>query len=488
MYFARFFSIRLGMKKTSPRNAGCSPKNFFKKSYSARRPVPFGEPIPDQFGFAELFLRRISWEKLQGLSARRHPTGRPTYILSRSQLLLSLLFHYSITLAGSFAEHVLLLTGIAMSEGTLSERRQALPFSVFTELLRLVLRPLEQVPQSGFYKEWLLVAIDAVEFNVRNTTSINQDLEKSYNQHSEPAAFAKLRCAVLVELTAHNPLGAQLGLQGESEWHLAQGLLEHLPNRSLLLGDRLYGCGAFVIAAHKMLQPGQGHLLVRAKIGATVKRVIKVLKDGSRLVEIKALEPKDKHRIAETMIVRDIRATLQRKGSRPIHVRYWTTLLDAQEHPAEELVALYASRWEHELYFRELKCELGVNKTLQSQTVETAAQEVAAMIIGSALIAEERSKLKPGEPLAHRISFIKTREILEPLWLTLTLCGDILTQTQKEQMAGRFYWMASKLKSAKKRARSCPRAIRQPRKRWPRKRNQQSFHGPLAISITATPP
>ena len=47
---------------------------------------------------------------------------------------------------------------------------------------------------------------------------------------------------------------------------------------------------------------------------------------------------------------------------------------------------------------------------LRSQTVETAAQEVAAMIIGSSLIARERAQLNPGEDLQHRISFLKTWE------------------------------------------------------------------------------
>jgi hypothetical protein len=68
------------------------------------------------------------------------------------------------------------------------------------------------------------------------------------------AAFAKLQCAALVELVMHNPLAARLGWSGESEWKLAQPLLEHLPSRCLLLADRLYGCGAFLVAAWQRLK------------------------------------------------------------------------------------------------------------------------------------------------------------------------------------------------------------------------------------------
>ena len=205
--------------------------------------------------------------------------------------------------------------------------------------------------------------------------------------------------------------------------------------------------------------------------------------DGSRIVEIKALDPEDYHKVTSTLQVREIQATIARKGHQTVRLRLWTSLLDCEQAPARELIDLYITRWEQELYFRELKRELGINDLLQSQTPETGAQEVAAMIIGSSLIAEERSKLKPGEELSHRISFIKVWEVLEPLWLTLLLGADILTEPQKQQLAERIYALASRHVMQKKRTRSCPRAMRQPFQPWPRKRNQKSSTDPLHISV-----
>ena len=226
-----------------------------------------------------------------------------------------------------------------------------------------------------------------------------------------------------------------------------------------------------------------GHFLVRVKQGLKIVREIQRLPDGSRIVEIKALDPQDYHQVRATLQVREIQATLQRKGYRTVRLRLWTSLLDSEQAPARELIELYASRWEQELYFRELKSELGVNDLLQSQTPETAAQEVAAMIIGSSLIAEERSQLQPGEELSHRISFLKVWETLEPLWLTLLLGADILTETQKQQLAERFYALASRRVMQKKRTRSCPRVMRQTMQPWPRKKNQKSSTDPFTISV-----
>src|SRR5581483_5335421 len=188
-------------------------------------------------------------------------------------------------------------------------------------------------------------------------------------------------------------------------------------------------------------------------------------------------------KVTATLQVREIQATIQRKGHRTVHLRLWTSLLDCDQAPARELIELYTTRWEQELYFRELKSQLGLNDLLQSQTPQTAAQEVAAMIIGSSLIAQERSQLKPGEELSHRISFIKVWETLEPLWLTLLLGADILTEKQKQQLCERFYGIAARRLMPKKRTRSCPRAMRQPIQRWPRKKHQKSSTEPLTISV-----
>lgn len=436
----------------------------------------------DDGGFLSLMLRRLGWKELQGLNQRKHRAGRAPHRLSRAELLMALVFHYTVSWAGSFGEHLFCLLSIEMAESSLSQRRQALPFEVFEELLRRVLRPMAQAGPAAWFKGWRLAAIDGVSFSLANTESVKAHTKKGGNQKGR-AAFAKLQCAVLVELMLHNPLAARVG-QGQSEWKLALQLLSQLPDRCLLLADRLYGCGAFLLLAAEQLSRREGRFLVRVKEKLQIVRAGQRWKDGSRQVEIKALDPSDHHRVKGTLWVREIRARVQRPGHRPLPIRLWTNL-SPQEASAAELVGLYVARWEQELYFRELKWHLGLNDLLRSQTPETAAQEVAAMIIGTSLIAQERASLKPGEAWPHRISFIKTWETLEPLWLTLLLGADILTEGQKQQLCDRFYALASRRVMPRKRQRSCPRALRQPIQPWPRKRDQKSTEGPIHLAISS---
>ena len=442
-----------------------------------------GEGVFTPAGFLDLLFQRVSLERLDNLNARRHPAGRAPRVLSRGQLLAALLFHYTVGLAGAFGEHLFLLLQITMAESALSQRRQATPFSVFEELLKLVLRPLPQVCPGSRFGGLLLVALDGVSFSLANTARM-RNCQKGGNQNGE-AAFAKLRCAALVELVMHNPLAARLGWQNESEWKLAHALLDQLPEKCLLLADRLYGCGAFLAQAMPALQARGGHFLVRAKQSLKTERVLSALADGSRIVQIRALDPQNYHGVSATLQVREIQAEIRRPGSPVVRLRLWTSLLDEARFPARELAELYAARWEQELYFRELKRNLGSNDLLRSLTPETAAQEVACMIVGSSLLAQERSKLKPAQELCHRISMIKLSQTLEPLWLTMAVGADLLSPAQKHELADRFYKLAARWAMPKKRARSCPRAMRQPIQPWPRKRNQPSSNEAVTVTITS---
>ena len=150
------------------------------------------------------FTQRIGWKELEGLNQRKNGAGRPAHELSRGQLLSALLFHYTVSWAGSFAEHLFWLLGITMAESTLSERRQALPLEVFVELLQRVLRQITKPAAAARYRRWTLAAIDGVSFSLANTQQVNKKCRKGGNQRGR-AAFAKLQCAALVELVMHNP-------------------------------------------------------------------------------------------------------------------------------------------------------------------------------------------------------------------------------------------------------------------------------------------
>jgi hypothetical protein len=435
------------------------------------------QPPPAPSGF----LR--TWAQLLG------PRGVPTVGRRRgrkprvplAELLPAFIFHV-MQGPGTLAEHTARLFDDGLVDSSWADRRARLPWEIFADLLRRMLRPrATRRRREAFWRDWRLVALDGTQFNLTNTPQIAAATTKARTRRGR-AAFAKLTTAVLLEVGLHNPLAAGIGRHGESEWALAQRLLAQLPARALLLGDRLYGVAAFVAPAREACARVGSHFLLRAG-RATKPRVVRRLADGSRLIQIALRARQRPGQILEWLEVREIRVRVGRRGHRAHEVRLWTSLLDPRTAPARELAQVYTQRWEHELYFREIKRQLRKTDLLQSHTVETAAQEIAAIILASAILAAERQRAATGTIPALRVSFPKLLEVVHAVWWWTELGDGILTTQQLDRITQRGYARMRQCLTPPRRARSCPRAVRQPTRAWPRLMQPQSVQGPWEYQI-----
>jgi hypothetical protein len=425
-----------------------------------------------------------AWDQLVG--ARGIPTipprrGRKPRVPVKD-LLPALTFHV-MQGAGTLAEHFEELFDASLADSSWADRRARLPWEIFAELMRRVLRPLATRRQrEAFWRGWRLVALDGTQFSLTNTPQILTRVVKARTRRGR-AAFAKMTTAVLLEVGLHNPLAAAIGRHGESEWALAQRLLAQLPTGALLLGDRLYGVAAFVAHARAACTRVGSHFLLRAS-RSTKPRVLKRLPDGTRLIQIAHRARQRPGQILEWFALREIRVRVGRAGHRPHELRLWTSLVDPRTAPAIELAQLYAQRWEHELYFRELKCQVRRTDVLHSHTIGTAAQEIAALVLVSAVLAAERRRAAGGQLPVLRVSFTKLLErCVKPMWLYLDLGHGVLTEHQVQQIMKRGYARMRRYVTPPRRARSCPRAVRQPIQAWPRLLKTQSINGEMHVQL-----
>jgi hypothetical protein len=386
---------------------------------------------------------------------------------------------------GYVSEHLRQLFGIDYSDSAASQRRQALPWETFARLMRAALRPLAQKKKhaEAFYRRWRLLAIDGVQFSLNNTPAIKRQSSKAKSRRGR-AAFAKMGASVLLELGLHNPVAAVIGRHQESESSLSRRLLAQLPAGCLLLADRLHGYAAFLAPVLDRCREVKSEFVVRVQRRVKA-RVIQRLKDGSSLVEVEVRKQGDSHCVLRRVRLREIRVRLHRRGFRDRELRLWTSILDWRQAPAMELARLYAQRWEQELYFRQLKTQLRRSERLQSQTIETAAQEIAAWIISSALIARERARAAKGQVPVLRVSFAKLVDLLKPLWLVLSVGADLLSEKLQCQLTDRVLKEAQRCVTPKRRIRSCPRAVRQPIRAWPRLRKNRYWEDPVELTISA---
>lgn len=428
-------------------------------------------------GFLDAWNRLVANWELPALPPRR---GRKPRVPVRD--LLPALTYHVLSETGTLSEHFSQLFDAPLADSSWADRRARLPWAIFADLMQRVLRPQATRRQpDAFWRGWRVVALDGTQFSLTNTPQIVSALPKARTRRGR-AAFAKITTGVLLEVGLHNPLAAAIGRRGESEWALAQRLLAHLPKRALLLGDRLYGVIAFARAAQLACQRVGSHFLLRAS-RAVKPRLIRRLADGTRLVGLGVRSPHNPSRVLTWVEVREIRVRVGRQGYRSHELRLWTSLIDPRTAPALELAQIYARRWEHELYFRELKRQVRHTAVLQSHTVETAAQEIAALILVSALIAAERARAAPHDIAVLRVSFAKVLDWVRASWLAVTQFDDVVTPRQMRTFFARAYKQMGRCVTAERRPRSYPRAVRQPVTRWPRLLRNQSTNGPLHFRV-----
>lgn len=427
--------------------------------------------------FETWFHQLVPCSALRALWRTCHPRSRRGRKLSALQCVVALGYH-GLRREGTLSQHVKELFDIDISDSALAQRRARLPWEIFTRLLTLALRPLAERRrhEGAFYHGWRLVGIDGTQWSVRNTPRILGSLSKAASRRLD-AAFAKVGMVVLTELGMHNPLAAAIGQAGESEAVLARRAVEALPEKCLLLGDRLYGTAKWVVEWRALCEARRSHFLVRVRSNLKA-RVLEVLGDGSAWVE---LTWRDEAGGKQRVTVREIQGRVVGRAGKVTVVRLWTSLRDARQHPAVELVALYAQRWEAELSYRELKIEMRGGELLGSHTVETAAQELACVVIAQAVVARVRAEA--GGAMVLRVSFAKVVAVMEGVWLTLAVGAGLLSGKQEAQLVKRAMRYLREVMSGPRRARSCPRAVRQPVSRWPRLTKNESLQGDITYEI-----
>lgn len=436
-------------------------------------------------GFRQRFTSYISSHRM-GARVRksRARKQRSDIKVSDAGVIMGRIFHF-MQRGGDAATHTAQISGRRISGAGITQRSQALGVEIFEWIMAEILGPKGDPRRhpDAFYRGLRLVGIDGTLFSMFNTPSVLKQLSKAVSRRMK-AAFAKLGVVCLVELGTHRPIAAAIAHDGESEMALARRLIGSMPVNSLLLADRLYGVGKFLVAFLKLFVDGASDCLVRVRKGKFKSRVLESFRDGSVLLQVWGTDSDGGGKLE--FQVREIRGTVFGRGGKPTRLRLWTTLLDPKLYPALELLKLYAQRWEQELSFRELKIHLQGGEPLASYTPETGRQEIASLLIAQAMLADLRIEAgRAGDIPVLRISFLKVLHHVCALWDVFSWGAKVLTEKQKISFVHGMFRSIRRQCSPPRRARSCPRKLRQPVSPWPRKlKNGDASHGVFRYEIS----
>jgi hypothetical protein len=225
---------------------------------------------------------------------------------------------------------------------------------------------------------------------------------------------------------------------------------------------------------------------VRAKLAV---KVGSLLADGSAQVEVTLRDKVKPRLVLKTLVVREVRGRVwSRVQNKWVEVRLWTSL-SLEEATAVQLIELYARRWEQEVFYHELKLQIACGELLQSHTPETAQQEIAALLMACALVAQERLEVAAqagGEVQAAgvvRISLSICLEQTQALWLVLSAAQGLMDEAAQRELVRRIRAQIAACALPPRRPRSCERKVRQPVTKWQRMISPTSMTSPAIYEV-----
>jgi hypothetical protein len=352
---------------------------------------------------------------------------------------------------------------------TLCEARRRLGVAPLRLLAQRVVqcRATPQTP-GAFYDGLRLMALDGFVLDVPDTPD-NARVFGRPGSGRAPGAFPQVRVLALCETGTHILWRTLLKPRRRDERRMAPYLLRALQAGMLLLWDRNFLSYALV----QQVLGQHAQLLARIKNNLILQPQQRFA-DGSYLAR---LYPSAWHRQHDEggIAVRVIEYTFAdpgRPGSGQRH-RLLTTLLDAQRHPALQLITLYHERWEEELTLDELKTHQRERPVLRSQTPAGVVQEVQGLLLGHYVVRTLMAEAAPQAGVGPRqLSFTATLKILR---CRLAECPPSRTGLQRWYEA--LVAEVAEEVLEPRRERLNPRVIKRKMSKWKKKRPEH-YHYP----------
>jgi hypothetical protein len=270
------------------------------------------------------------------------------------------------------------------------QARQRLPQECLERILAATARAAEQRAGSCLGLQGRPVkVVDGSSVTLADTPANQKEYPQPSGQ-KPGCGFPVLKLAVLFSLASGALLDVVMGSLHHHDLRLFHRLWEALKAGDILLGDRAYG--DYVTLAGL---PRQGvdvvarlHQARKVDFRKASQRLghndgVFVWRKGQQQSTI--LTGEEWAALPAEIRVRIVCFTAVCRGFRTQRLTLVTTLLDAEQYPAAELIALYLRRWRLELCLRDVKTTLGLER-LRCQSPAMVRKELLAGLIAHNLI------------------------------------------------------------------------------------------------------
>ncbi len=232
-----------------------------------------------------------------------------------------------------------------------------------------------------------LLGVDGVVWRTPDSEENAAAFARTRNQDGA-AHYPQVRMVCQMELTSHLLTAAAFDSVERSELKLAAQLIKQTPDHSLTLFDRGFYALGFLHAWQS--QGEERHWLIPLRKGARYE-VIRRFSKRNCLVSLPVSPqarkqwPDAPEHLTARLLSREVNGQLR-------HVL--TSMIDPMRYPSDDIVDLYAHRWEIELGYREMKqYMLGNRLTLRSKKPDMIRQELWGTLLAYNLLRFQMARM-----------------------------------------------------------------------------------------------
>jgi hypothetical protein len=279
---------------------------------------------------------------------------------------------------------------ISEEDGAYCRAKARLPLAPFARGLTATARKADQLTGAlSWLKGRSVKVVDGSSLTLLADTPKNRSAYPPTQCKADQPSFPMMRFVVLFSLVSGAILAVAESRLAVAELSLLAQLTSHLTKGDILLGDCGFGCYP-VIA---LLQ----HLLGVDFIGRPRRKIdgrqrLKRLGRNDWLIQWKKgaeaspwMSLWQWQALPATLTLRAVKGSLYQRGFRVHQLTVITTLLDAQEYPAQEILLAYLRRWRLEMCLDDLKTSLRM-ESLRSRSPDMARKELFMRLIAHNLV------------------------------------------------------------------------------------------------------
>ena len=239
---------------------------------------------------------------------------------------------------------------------------------------------LENMPETGLLNNRRVIVVDGTGVTMPDTPE-NQEVWPQPSSQKPGCGFPSARICACFSLESGALLSYAIGNKKSHELLHFRQQWSTFKQGDIFLGDKGF-CSYFDQANLK--EKGIDSVITLARRAPVrAARSLKVLGPDDLLIAwprpkytAKLSYSKDAWEdLPEELPLRQIRVTVKHPGFRIQGFYIITTLMDAEQYPAEELAELYFKRWDVELFFRDIKTTMGMD-VLRCRTPEMIRKEI----------------------------------------------------------------------------------------------------------------